>query len=128
MTCRWPKAAAVSRGSAKSCIEQRLPMTETPATIRSGRDSDAAGFTTLIATGWAEYPGIVLDVDGEMPELRNLASYYGERRGGLWAAECEGIIVGMVATIPHDAGTWEICRVYTLPSTHGNGLGHRLLD
>jgi GNAT superfamily N-acetyltransferase len=69
----------------------------------------------------------VLDVDGEMPELRALASHYAGRGGALWVAEASARIIGMVATAPHDADTWEISRVYTLPSTHGSGLGERLL-
>ena len=96
--------------------------------LRPGRDSDADGYIALIGACWGEYPGVLLDVDGEMPELRALAAYYAGKGGALWAAEAEGRIVGMVATVPHGAGDWEICRVYTLPSTHGSGLGHRLLD
>jgi GNAT superfamily N-acetyltransferase len=96
--------------------------------VRRGRDSDADAFIALIAACWSQYPGIVLDVDGEMPELRALASYYSDKGGALWAAETAGRIVGMVATIPHAADTWEICRVYTLPSTHGSGLGQRMLN
>lgn len=96
--------------------------------MRRGRDSDADAFIALIAACWSQYPGIVLDVDGEMPELRALASYYSDKGGALWAAETAGRIVGMVATIPHAADTWEICRVYTLPSTHGSGLGQRMLN
>jgi ribosomal protein S18 acetylase RimI-like enzyme len=96
--------------------------------LRPGQDSDADGFIALIGACWAEYPGIILDVDNEMPELRALASYYTNKGGALWAAEADGRIVGMVATVPHDGATWEICRVYTLPSLHGSGLGHRLLD
>ncbi len=96
-------------------------------TIRAGQDTDADGFIALIGACWAEYPGVVLDVDGEIPELRALASYYADKGGALWATEAGGRILGMVATVPHAADTWEICRVYTLPSTHGSGLGHRLL-
>ncbi len=63
-----------------------------------------------------------------MPEYRTLASYYSDRGGALWAAEADGQIAGMVATRPLADGDWEICRVYVLPSLHGGGLGHRLLD
>ena len=103
-------------------------MIEAPATIRPGSDSDAPGFIALIAACWAQYPGVVFDVNGEMPELHGLATYYTGKGGALWAAESDGEAVGMVAAIPRDAGAWEICRVYTLPSRHGSGLGHRLLD
>lgn len=97
-------------------------------TVRQGLDSDAAGVIALIGECWAQYPGIILDVDGEMPELRALATYYRGKGGTLWVAETLAEIVGMVATVPHDAGIWEICRVYASPSAHGSGLGHRLLD
>ena len=96
--------------------------------IRTGRDSDGDGFIGLIGACWSEYPGIVLDVDGEMPELRALASYYSDQGGALWTAEADGRIAGMIATRPSDAGAWEICRLYVLPSLHGSGLGHRMLD
>ncbi len=96
--------------------------------IRAGRDTDADGFIALIGACWDEYPGVVLDVDGEMPELRALASCYADKGGALWAAEAEGRIVGMVAIVPRGGGAWEICRLYVLPSLHGSGLGHRLLD
>jgi ribosomal protein S18 acetylase RimI-like enzyme len=123
MTSRWPKAAGGSHGSAKGCTE---PLTGW--SIRAGRDSDAGGFIALIGACWREYPGVVLDVDGEMPELRALASYYAGQGGALWAAEADGHIAGMIATRPHEAGAWEICRLYAHPSLHGSGLGQRLLD
>ena len=96
--------------------------------IRPGRDEDADGFIALIARCWADYPGCVMDVDGEMPELRALAAYYAGQGGALWAAERDGAIAGMVAARPDADGAWEICRVYADPAMHGTGLGHRLLD
>ena len=96
--------------------------------LRPGRDSDAEAIIALIGTCWSQYPGVLLDVDGEMPELRGLASYYARLGGALWIAEAGDRIVGMIATRPHEADAWEICRVYVLPDRHGDGLGHRLLD
>jgi GNAT superfamily N-acetyltransferase len=69
-----------------------------------------------------------MDVDAEMPEYRTLASYYAGQGGALWAAEADGQISGMIAVRPLPDDVWEICRVYVLPSLHGGGLGHRLLD
>lgn len=96
-----------------------------PPPIRPGRDEDAAGFIALIETCWADYPGCILDVDLEAPELRALASYYRARGGMLWIA---GEADGMVATAPLEAGAWEICRVYVHPRLHGTGLGRQLLN
>lgn len=97
-------------------------------TLRRGRDTDAAGFIALIGACWAEYPSIVFDVDAEVPELHALATYYAAKGGTLWAAEADGCVVGMIAVVPHDDGTWEICRLYVLAPWRGAGLAHRLLD
>jgi len=108
------------------------PATMGGSTIRLGRDSDADAFIALIAACWALYPGVRMDVDGEMPELRALASYYQSAGGALWLAEDRDNPIGMIATRPlkpgERSGAWEICRVYVDPAHHGSGAGHALLD
>jgi ribosomal protein S18 acetylase RimI-like enzyme len=99
-----------------------------PASLRAGRDADAQGFIALIGACWAAYPGCVMDVDGEAPELRALSSYYVGHGGALWAAEAGGAIVGMVATRPLEGRNWEICRLYVDPASHGSGLASALID
>lgn len=96
--------------------------------IRTGRDADAAGFIALIGACWAEYPGCVMDVDGEVPELRALASYFAGQGGALWAAERDGQVIGMVGTRPIEDDAWEICRMYLATAERGGGLAQRLLD
>lgn len=97
--------------------------------IRPGQDADAQAIIALIWACWSQYPGIRMDVDGEMPELHALASYYSAAGGAYWVAELDGQPIGMIATRPTlVAGEWEICRVYVDPSRHGGGLGHQLLD
>jgi GNAT superfamily N-acetyltransferase len=71
--------------------------------IRPGDDADAEQLIALIGACWALYPGIRMDMDGEMPELRALATYYACAGGALWVAEDGGTVVGMAATRPHDA-------------------------
>ncbi len=97
-------------------------------TIRPGRDTDAAGFIGLIFACWSLYPGVILDVDGEEPHLRALASYYTDQGGALWVANRDDTVVGMIGTKPLEGGTWEICKVYVSPDLHGSGLGHALLE
>lgn len=95
--------------------------------IRPGADSDAAGLIALIGGCWAEYPGCVMDLDGEVPELRALATHYAAKGGALWVAERDGAIVGVVAVTP--AGdAWEIGRMYVVATERGTGLAHALLD
>ncbi|MGI4941098.1 MAG: GNAT family N-acetyltransferase, partial [Janthinobacterium lividum] len=95
--------------------------------LRSGRDEDASGIIALIGACWAEYPGCVLDVDGEVPELRALASHYRARSGRLWVAEWDGALAGMVAVTPGTGGTWELGRMYVSRSRRGTGLAQALL-
>ena len=98
------------------------------AGLREGHDRDAEGFIALIGACWAEYPGCILDVDGEVPELRALASYFRDQDGMLWVAERDGAVIGMVGTRPlKDDGAWEICRMYVDAAARGMGLAARLL-
>jgi GNAT superfamily N-acetyltransferase len=96
--------------------------------LRPGRDEDADGFIRLIGDCWSEYPGCIMDVDGEVPELRALATYFAEAGGALWAAERDGRVIGMAATRPmgQDAA-YEICKVYVAKEARGSGLAHDLL-
>jgi GNAT superfamily N-acetyltransferase len=97
--------------------------------LRPGRDADAEGFIRLIGDCWSEYPGCLMDVDGEVPELRALATYFAEARGALWSAEQDGRVIGMAAVRPmgQDAA-YEICKVYVAKEARGSGLAHKLLD
>lgn len=95
--------------------------------LRPGRDDDAEGFIALIGACWAEYPGCVMDIDGEVPELRALASYYAGQGGALWAAEADGRVVGMVGAKPLGDGAWELCKMYADAAQRGTGLAQRLI-
>ena len=94
--------------------------------IRQGRDDDAAGFIALIGGCWAEYPGVVFDVDAELPEIRALASYVAGKGGALWTAEQDGQVVGMVVALPGD-GAWQLSRMYVAATQRGTGLAADLL-
>ena len=97
--------------------------------LRPGRDEDAAAFIGLIGDAWSEYPNCVMDVDGENPELRHLATHFAAQGGALWAAERDGETVGMIGVHPlGSGGSWEVCRVYVRRDHRGTGLAHVLLD
>ena len=81
--------------------------------IRPGRDSDAAGYISLISGCWGEYSDHI-DVLGEAPEVSALATYMAGRGGMLWTAERDGMVVGMVATYPAEDG-WHLSRMYVQP-------------
>ncbi|KAA5610122.1 GNAT family N-acetyltransferase [Rhodovastum atsumiense] len=68
-----------------------------------------------------------MDLDGEVPELRALATYFAERDGALWVAEAGGAVVGMVGTHPLGEGAWEICKLYVARPQRGRGVAQALI-
>ncbi|MXP62750.1 GNAT family N-acetyltransferase [Roseomonas sp. M0104] len=99
------------------------------AIIRPGRDEDAAQYIRLVGDAWAEYPNCILDVDGEVPELRALASYFAKAGGAVWVGEADGRLAGMVATRPLGSDrAWEICKMYVEKAQRGTGLAHALIS
>lgn len=93
--------------------------------LRAGSDAD--DYVALVGACWGEYPGVLLDVDGEVPELRALASHYAGKGGALWAVEDGGRLAGMIGVAPAGGGSWEIGRLYVLAGHRGSGLAQRLL-
>ena len=91
--------------------------------VRPATDGDAAGVITLIAAIFDEYPGCVLDVDAEEPELRAPASRF-ER---FWVAEQDGAVVGCIALATHPDHV-ELKKLYVGRAARGQGLGRRLID
>jgi GNAT superfamily N-acetyltransferase len=94
--------------------------------IRPGRDADADAYIALIGACWGEYPGVVVAVEAEVPEIRALATYMADHGGALWTAEVDGALVGMVATYPADDG-WTLSRLYVDARQRGTGLAQDLL-
>lgn len=98
--------------------------------VRAARDDDAAGLIALIGAVFDEYPGCILDVDGEMPELGRIASAFGELGGQFWVAESPGArIVGSVGWVPAaDPSGIELRKLYVARSERESGLGSRLCE
>jgi putative acetyltransferase len=102
---------------------------ESAARIRDACDGDAAGLIALIGSVFAEYPGCVLDVDGEAPELRAIARSFAALGGRFWVAEREGRVVGSVGLLPGEAaGGVELRKLYVHRSVRRRGLGRRLCE
>jgi len=92
-------------------------------TIRDSRDDDAAGLMELIGGCFAEYPGCVLDVDNEMPQLRAIASAFAEHGGRFWTAELDGIIVACAGIAPVEPNGAELKHLYVAKIARRMGLG-----
>ena len=103
-------------------------MTAPEPTIRPARDADEDGLIALIGGCFAEYPGCVLDVDGEIPELRAIATYFARRDGRFWVAESEGSVTGCIGVAPAPDPTGvELLKLYVDSAMRGRGLGGRLV-
>lgn len=102
--------------------------TATELHVRPVRDSDSAALVALIGSCWAEYPGIVLDVDGEEPWLRAPASAYRRWGGRMWVLVPDGGDgpVACVGVKPHGPGVVELKSLYVAAAARRRGLGSRL--
>ena len=97
--------------------------------IRDARDDDAAGLIDLIGGVFAEYPGCILDVDGEIPELRAIATAFARRNGRFWVCERDGGVVGCIGLSPADEPSGiELRKLYVRRTLRNSGLGGRLCD
>ncbi len=66
--------------------------------IRDARDDDGPALIEVIEGCFAEYPGCILDVEVEAPELKGIASAFAGWGGRFWVVEHAGRVVGCVGT------------------------------
>jgi len=95
--------------------------------VRDARDDDALDLIALVARCWSEYPGCVLDVHGEEPELLEPATAFARHGGRLWVAEDRGRVVGSIGVKPGTGDLASLVKLYVDPPARGRGLGERLV-
>ena len=95
--------------------------------IRPARDSDADSLIALIRACYEAYPGCILDVDHEAPELRAIASHHREQGGGFWVANQAGRLVGSIGYLPSaDHRGLVLQKLYVAKQVRNQGLGTQL--
>ncbi len=95
--------------------------------LRDARDEDGDQLIALIERCYAEYRGCILDVDGEVPELKAIATHHAKSGGRFWVAESGGQLVGSVGVVSGSApGVMEMKKVYVAKDARQMGLGARL--
>lgn len=127
---QWPYTNYVSAIMSRPVSSgARKPSRLSECVVRAARDEDAAGLIELIGGVWSEYPGCVLDVDGEEPDLRAIRTAFEKKGGAFWCAEDRaGVVVGSAGIVPLKAtGRFELKKLYVAKSQRGTGLGSRLL-
>jgi len=94
----------------------------TPPALRDARDDDALDVIELIGGVFGEYVSCMLDVDGEIPELRRIASWAREHGGEMWVAERDGRIVGCCG-YSDEGDHLELKKLYVHRRERTSGLG-----
>ncbi len=89
--------------------------------VRPVRDDDSAALIALIGEVWAEYPGVVLDVDAEEPWLRAPATAY--EAGRFWVVTADGGVVACVGIKLVASGAAELKSLYVSAKARRQGLG-----
>jgi putative acetyltransferase len=97
--------------------------------IRPARDEDSWDVIALIGACWSEYPGCVMDVHGECPDLLAPALAYRRAGGELWVAtDSCGTVVGTVGWRPLELGGLALERLYVSRRWRRQGLAAALAD
>ncbi len=92
-------------------------------TIREATDDDYLDLVEVVMSCFAEYTNCVMDIDGEIPELRRIASYFEENDGKFWVAERDGRVIACIGVSPSgDAGGVELRKLYVHRSGRRVGL------
>ncbi len=94
--------------------------------IRDAQDADAEALIELIGDCWREYPGVVFDVDRELPELRAIASHFAALGGRFWVAPADARLVGSAGVVPVADGM-ELHKLYVARGARRKGLASRLV-
>jgi len=94
--------------------------------FRDAVDADSEALIALLGGVFEEYPGCVMDVDGEMPELRGIASHFRRLEGRFWVAERNGSVVGCIGFAPLPNGGVQLHKLYVRADSRRMGLGTAL--
>lgn len=106
--------------------------------MRQARDEDALDLIELIGSVFGEYKGCILDVEGELPELRSLATWAALHGGKFWVAEGSDRLLAMggftaverssgpEGFAPAGAGL-ELRKLYVHRRARTMGLGAKIL-
>jgi putative acetyltransferase len=97
-------------------------------TFRDAVDADSEALIALLGGVFEEYPGCVMDVDGEMPELRGIASHFRRLEGRFWVAERNGSVVGCIGFAPLPNGGVQLHKLYVRADSRRIGVGAALCD
>jgi N-acetylglutamate synthase-like GNAT family acetyltransferase len=98
------------------------------ASVRVASDTDSDAVIAVVRECWTQYPGVVFDLDGELPELKDFAAYYRALGGEAWVAELDGAVAGCAAIAPEDEpGVWMLHKLNVPPAARRHGIASALV-
>lgn len=98
-------------------------------TIREAVDADSAALIALIDSCYREYPGCVMDPEGEDADLAAPRSAFAAHAGTLWVVSPQDSseIIACAGMRPADApGTFELKRMYVARRARRRGIAGAL--
>jgi putative acetyltransferase len=96
--------------------------------LRAARGADIPAVVDLVTNVLAEF-GLTFGVGAATDDhLRELPESYTAGGGMFWVAYIDGVLAGTCGVYPVEPETFELRKMYLLPTTRGLGLGKRLLD
>lgn len=117
-------------GFIEAGIEHQLMFKDLPVR-RQVRDGDSTELIELITAAFDEYPGCVMDVDGEEPWLRQPATAYQHGGGTMWVyclSSPQGPVVACGGIKPSGPGRFELKNLYVAARARRQGLAEELTE
>jgi len=91
--------------------------------LRTATNRDSPGIIDLVGRCFAEYPGCVLDVAGEEPELLDPERAF----SSFWVLDRDGKVMGTIGCKIQPVQRLELKKLYLDPDVRGTGWARRLV-
>ena len=95
--------------------------------LRLARNKDGNQIINLIKRCFKDYKNCYLDVDNDSPELRDVYSYFKNKKGKFWVYVDKNKIIGCMGYIPHEKNNLEIHKLYIDKNYRMKGLAKKLM-
>jgi len=95
--------------------------------LRLARNKDGNQIINLIKRCFNDYKNCYLDVDNDSPELRNVYSYFKNKKGKFWVYVDKNKIIGCMGYLPHEKNNLEIHKLYIDKNYRMKGLAKKLM-
>ena len=96
--------------------------------LRLARNKDGNQIINLIKRCFKDYKNCYLDVDNDSPELRDVYSYFKNKKGKFWVYVDKNKIIGCMGYLPGKKNEIEIHKLYIDQKFRRKGLAKHLVQ